>query len=124
MLEPLKSKRRTRVNWTAQERAEWLELFAKSGRSIAEFCSENELPKSTLANWLRREGEAAQPNGSELVELPRAVVTSVVAEEPRITSGNGVTLQFPGGAWLRIDTGTDPAWLGQWLPGLLTAGHA
>jgi len=124
MLEPLKSKRRTRVNWSAQERAEWLELYAKSGRSITEFCSENQLPKTTLANWLRRERIAAQCSGPEFVELSRAAVTAVVTEEKRAIPGNGVTLQFPGGAWLRIDSGTDPTWLGQWLPGLLTAGHA
>jgi transposase-like protein len=113
MSETLKLKPRPRVNWTAQERAEWLALFGKSGQTVVEFCRENELSKTTLSYWLRRE-RTSQRAQSALVELPASIVSTVAA------AGGAVKMHLAGGARVEIEPGTDPLWLGQWLPLLLT----
>jgi hypothetical protein len=114
MSETSKLKRRPRVNWTAQERAEWLALFGKSGQSVVEFCRANELSKTTLSLWLRKE-RTSRTTEAAVVEVPASVVSTVAA------AGGGVTMQFPGGARVKIEAGTDPLWLGQWLSPLLTS---
>jgi hypothetical protein len=113
MSETLKLKRRVRVSWTAQDRSQWLTLFGKSGQGIAEFCRENELSKTTLSHWLRRERLSGRPQAT-LVELPERIVSTVAAV------GAGVKMQLPGGVRVEIEPGTDPVWLNRWLPGLLT----
>jgi transposase-like protein len=113
MSETLKLKRRARVNWTAQERAEWLALFGKSEQTVVEFCRENELSKATLSSWLRRK-RMSQRAEAALVELPASIVSAVAA------AGGCVKMQLPGGARVEIESGTDPLWLGRWLPLLLT----
>lgn len=67
MAENLGAKPRTRVSWTATERAEWLTLFTKSGRAAAEFCRHNDLSLSpvTLSFWLRQ-----QPGQASCEDLP------------------------------------------------------
>lgn len=114
MSEILKLKQRPRVNWTVQERAEWLTLFGKSGQTVAEFCRENELSKTTLSYWLRRERRSRGAEAS-LVELPASIVSTVAS------TGGAVKMHLAGGARIEIEPGTDPQWLGQWLPLLLTA---
>jgi hypothetical protein len=114
MSETLKVNRRSRVNWTPQERAEWLVLFGKSGQSVAEFCRANEISKTTLSLWLRRE-RLSRGAQTALVELPANIVSRVAA------AGGAVKMHLAGGARVEIEPGTDPAWLGQWLPLLLTA---
>jgi transposase-like protein len=105
MTENVMMKPRTRMMWTAAERAEWLALFERSGQSVAEFCRHNDLSPATLYFWLRQQGATSEENGA-LVEVPlamaaaldRGTVAFVAAELP-----NGLRLQVPVGAditWL------------------------
>lgn len=42
-------KPRTRISWSAEEKREWSSLFDRSGKSVAEFCRDNDLPPATLS---------------------------------------------------------------------------
>jgi transposase-like protein len=58
---PTTTKPRGRVNWTAAERTEWLELYKQSGQSVSEFCRANDLPPATLSLWRRQQVGASEP---------------------------------------------------------------
>ena len=77
------TKPRTRVTWSVEDRAAWLELFTKSGQTAAEFCRDNDLPQATLSFWLRQSQEVPVEPG-ELVEV--ALPVPVTAAD-RISSG-------------------------------------
>jgi transposase-like protein len=70
MAETLAMKRRTRVTWTPAERAEWLALFEKSGRTAAELCRDNDLSPATLSFWLRQQQDPQTDEEAALVEVP------------------------------------------------------
>ena len=100
------TKRRTRVNWTAAERAEWLALHDKSGQSVSEFCRANDLPPATLSLWRQNQtGTSAGTDGGELVEVSTAVLINAAG---RAT----VTTRLPGSVVLEIATDADPVGLG------------
>jgi len=99
---------RQRVQWTAADKSEWLELFRKSGQGVRQFCSENDLSPSTLALWLRPPPALQASDDGELVEVPRQVVAELAS-----ANASAVTMQLPGGVRLEIAPGTDPAWLAQ-----------
>ena len=88
MTENVMMKPRTRMIWTAAERAEWLALFERSGQSVAEFCRHNDLSPATLYFWLRQQQGAASGEDGALVEVPLAAVldrgtgTFIAAELP------------------------------------------
>jgi len=106
MTETVVMKPRTRVMWTAAERAEWLALYERSGQSAAEFCRQNDLSPATLYFWLRQQQGAPSGQDGELVEVPLAVATAL----ERRTSGI-VGVELPSGLRLQVPVGTDISWL-------------
>jgi hypothetical protein len=94
-------KPRTRVTWTPTERAEWLELFEKSGLTAADFCEANGLSPATLSFWLRRQ----EPQTGEEAAL---VEVSMLALSPVSGSSAAVTMHLLSGVRLEIAAGTDP----------------
>ena len=100
------TKPRTRVQWSATERAEWLAMFEKSGQSVSEFCRANDLPPATLSLWRSQQSGGATGAGPDgIVEIPAAAV------EAHVNATAAVTMQLPGGVRLEIAAGTDPLWL-------------
>ena len=97
---------RKRVQWSAAERSEWVQLFRQSGLSQGQFCRENDVAPATLALWLKPAQEPKIAEESQIVEVPRQLVAE-------LASAPTVTMQLPGGARLEIPTGTDPAWLAE-----------
>lgn len=69
--------RLTRRHWTAEEKTEYLALFAESDLSAMEFCREFAIPPATFALWRRqaREAEASTFARVEVVPAPSAVVS-------------------------------------------------
>jgi len=112
MTETVIPKARTRVNWTAAERTEWLALFEKSGQTAAEFCRDNDLSPATLSFWRQQVGGSEPNEDPALVEVPMPSLNLA-------GGGGAVILQLPGGARLEIVAGTDPAWLSQLVRALL-----
>jgi hypothetical protein len=109
---------RRRVTWTPEERAEWVELFKRSGQSAAEFCRDNGLSPATLSFWLRQqqspEDFSAEPIGG-LVEIP-------LPRFPVPPSGPAVVVQLPSGARLEVSAGADVTWVGQLFRALQPVG--
>lgn len=103
---------RSRVNWTAAERAEWLALFEKGGQTAAEFCRDNDLSPATLSFWLRQQAAPESHDEPALVEVPMPALSTAPA---------AVTIQLPSGLRMEITAGTDPKWLAQLLRVLVPA---
>jgi transposase-like protein len=115
---PTTTKPRGRINWTAAERAEWLELYKQSGQSVSEFCRANDLPPATLSLWRQQQGGAREPAPEgRLVEISGA---ALITSPPAATAA--VSLQLRNGATLQIAPGTDPVWLGSLVSALVSAG--
>jgi transposase-like protein len=115
---PTTTKPRGRVNWTAPERTEWLDLYKQSGQSVSEFCRANDLPPATLSLWRRRQAGASEPAPEgRLVEISGAALNT---SPPAATAA--VSLQLRNGATLQIAPGTDPVWLGSLVSALVSAG--
>jgi transposase-like protein len=110
------AKPRTRVNWTAAERAEWLQLFSKSGQTVSEFCRANDLPPATLSLWRQQQAGANAQDG-RLVEIPVSALPVAAASRPA-----AVSVRLPTGVKLQIVPGTDLTWLGALLNVLMSAG--
>jgi len=104
---------RSRVNWTASERAEWLALFEKSGQTAAEFCRDNDLSPATLSFWLRQQVAPEPEQEPALVEVMMPLSTAPASA--------AVTIQLPSGLRMAITAGTDPKWLAQLLRVLMPA---
>jgi transposase len=114
------SVRRSRRNWSAQERAQWLEQFERSGRGVREFCEENGLSKTTLSHWRRRARKDAREMGRKgcpLVEVPRVQLSAVTAP------GAAVRVSLASGLEMQVPEGTDAAWLGAVVRELTGAGR-
>jgi transposase-like protein len=47
-------KARTRSCWTAEERVDWVNIFERSGKTVAKFCRDNGLADATLSLWRRQ----------------------------------------------------------------------
>jgi len=113
------AKPRTRVNWSAAEKAEWLALYEKSGRSVSEFCRTNDLPPATLSAWRsQQKADVGSPRDAEsgaLVEVSAAALL-----DAPITAS--VRMDLPCGIRLDVPTGTDPGWLGAVLKAMMAAG--
>jgi transposase-like protein len=108
------AKPRTRVNWTAAERAEWLAMFEKSGQSVSEFCRTNDLPPATLSLWRNQQkGDTRTDDEGGLVEIPAAALIGT-------QNTTAVRMQLLNGVRLEVVTGTDPAWLGALLKTLMS----
>jgi transposase-like protein len=97
--------KRQRVNWSAEERVDWVRMFEKSGKSVAEFCRENDLPEATLSLWRSKvRGPETPADESVLVEVPLPPVVV-----PR--KGMALRARLPGGIELQVASGTDAKWL-------------
>lgn len=110
------AKPRTRVNWTAAEKVDWLALYEKSGQSVGEFCRTNDLPPATLSAW-RSQQKAGVTAGADdepgtLVEIPAAALVG-----DRVSAV--VRMRLPSGVRIEVPSGTDPVWLGSLLSTLL-----
>ena len=110
------TKPRTRVNWTAAERAQWLRMFKEGGQTVAEFCRANDLRPATLSAW-RRQPADTDVEDAGLVEIAMSAL-------PATAPGRGteVSMQLPNGAKLQIVPGTDPTWLSALVTMLMSAG--
>jgi transposase-like protein len=115
---PLAAKPRTRVNWTAAEKADWLALCEKSGQSVSEFCRTNDLPPATLSAWRGQQktgvSVGADDEPSTLVEIPAAALVG-----GRLNAV--VRMRLPSGVRIEVASGTDPVWFGALLSTLLGA---
>jgi hypothetical protein len=105
MTENVMMKPRTRVMWSAAERAEWLVLYERSGQGVAEFCRHNDLSPATLYLWLRQQGAASDENGA-LVEVPLAMAAVLERGAPTF-----IGAELPNGLRLQVPVGTDITWL-------------
>ena len=112
------AKPRTRVNWTAAEKADWLALYEKSGQSVSEFCRTNDLPPATLSAWRSQQKTGvtvgADDEPSTLVEIPAA---SLVGGRLNAV----VRMRLPSGVRIEVPSGTDPVWFSALLSALLRA---
>jgi transposase-like protein len=119
------SKSRTRCNWSAEERAEWIGLFEESGQTATEFCRQNDLPVATLSWWrsqLRGDPSGAS-DGGELIELPQSSISEAAARvDSKVPArdSNAITLRIDG-VELTVPAGTDIAWLTDLIRALHTA---
>jgi transposase-like protein len=114
------SARRSRRNWSAEQRTQWLEQFERSGRSVREFCEENGLSKTTLSHWRRRAKKDAREvgrKGSPLVEVSRAQLSAVVVP------GAAVRVSLAIGLEMHVSEGTDATWLGAVVRALTNTGR-
>lgn len=105
-------KTRLRVNTTAEERGEWVQLFESSGKSAPEFCRELGLAESTFAVWRRQvRGESAE--SCTFTEVPPPMVEAALA-------GNAMPVQIrlANGTELKVPAGTESTWLAQLLAAL------
>lgn len=110
------SAKRGRRSWSAQERAQWLERFERSGCGVRQFCEENGLSKTTLSYWRRRARKGASGARSTLVEVPRAQWSAAAP-------GTAVTMSLSSGLEMHVPEGTDTAWLGAVVRALTNAGR-
>jgi transposase-like protein len=103
------------------ERERLLTLFARSGQTQKRFCHENHVPLSTLTYWLSQVRQRApEALEGELVEVPSRISGSAHAACSTSPAGDSVDIRLPNRIELRVLAGTDPAWLGELLQGLLT----
>jgi transposase-like protein len=112
MTEPQTSKR-SRMTWSAQERAEWLALFSKDGQTAADFCRSNGLSPATLSAWLRQSKVGGDDEGA-LVELPASARHALVERDPIMA------VIAPNGLRVEINSAVDRTWLARWLSDLMT----
>ena len=112
----LLTQKRQRVTWSADERVDWVRLFEKSGKSVSDFCRENDLPPATLSLWRSQlRGPETSVEESALVEVPLPPVDA----PPRSPA---LRAKLPGGIELEVACGTDAQWLAGVLRALTSAG--
>ncbi len=112
----LQSDLSNRAHWTAARKAECLAQFRESGLSQREFAKKRKMPVGNLSRWLRKEragNAAASREDGPLVEIPLATLGDGSA------GAQPVMIHLPGGVRLEVAPGTDTAWLGRLLGGLL-----
>jgi transposase-like protein len=103
--------KRQRMNWSPEERVDWVRMLERSGQSVAEFCRANDLPEATLSLWRSKlRGPETPVDESPLVEVPLPPVSV-----PK--KGMALRARLPGGIELEVASGTDV----QWLVGVLRA---
>jgi hypothetical protein len=103
------------------ERERLLTLFARSGQTQQRFCHENHVALSTLTYWLSQARQrVAGAGGGVLVEVPSSMAGGAHAACSIPSAGDIVDMRLPNRIELRVLAGTDPAWLGELLRGLLT----
>lgn len=86
--------------YTAQQRREILDLFARSGLSASRFCALRALSYPTLKRWL---GSAASKS-TKFVEL-----------ESSESSGRRLSVAVGNGLWLDFSMDADKAVVASWI---------
>ena len=110
-------KSHTRLKWSPAERAEWLELFHRSGQTVREFSRANDLPPATMSLWCQKQAKAGEvAKVGSLVEIP---VSALKAAAP--STGAAVGLRLCNGVRIKIVAGTDLQWLGALVQVLTSA---
>lgn len=71
-----------RLSTTPEERAEYVRLFEKVGKSAAEFCREFGLAETTLAVWRRQVRGPAGGKPLAFPEVPTPLVEAALAAPP------------------------------------------
>jgi transposase-like protein len=108
--------KRPRRQFTAEDRAQWLDLYEHSGKGVREFCRDNAVCQSSLSRWLRqrRGGADEQNREGSLVEVR-------VAPAPTAAATVAARVQLAGGMTMEVVGGTDAAWLASVLRALQSA---
>lgn len=101
--------KRQRRQFTAEDRARWVDLYECSGKSVREFCRDNAVCQSSLSRWLREIRAEEEPREGSLVE----VRVAPAAAAARVCLAGGVTME--------VASGTDAAWLASVLRALQPA---
>lgn len=95
---------RWRRRYTLRSRQRLIEQFENSEQSVAQFCEEHGLCRSSLWRWLaRRRGD--KPSAGALVQIPMQALQSAAA------SMAAVRMELGCGQRLEIVVSTDPDWL-------------
>jgi transposase-like protein len=106
---------------SAEERQRLLALFESSGQSLKRFCRENDVALSTLTFWRSQARRSASGRlEGVLVEVPAPVVSPSSLPPAGSFSPGSVEIRLPNRVELSVSAGTDSAWLGELLRGLLT----
>ena len=117
------SPRRRRVlrKRSIEERQRLLALFERSGQTLKRFCREHDVALSSLTFWQRqaRRSSLGKLQGV-LVEVPATVVSPTALRRPAPLSPGSVEIRLPNRVELSVSVGTDSAWVGELLRGLLT----
>jgi len=91
----------------------WQKLLAEQaggGWSVAEFCRRRKLSPASFYPWRRKLQPATSPPRSNSRPAGRFVPVSLIGDEPRSAVSQGATsVQFPGGAVLRLPAGDERA---------------
>jgi transposase-like protein len=118
---PEQRQRRVVRKRSTAERERLLTLFARSGQTQKRFCRQNHVALSTLTYWLSQARQSV-PEALEgvVVEVPSGMAGSAHAACGTSSAGATVDIRLPNRVELRVLSGTDPAWLGELLRGLLT----
>lgn len=109
--------RAQRRRFSAEERAQWVEMYERSGQSLREFSSEHGLIQSNLSRWQRQLRAAAngKRGSGSFVEV------NVTASAPQSASSAPVRVCLSGGMTMEVASGTDALWLAQVLRALSPA---
>ena len=95
-----------RHRWSADEKAELLACFARSGKSAAQFCRETGLCQPTFSAWRRRGAR------DTTINPPRfAAVRVDPARSPGLA--HQIAIHCPDGCTVVAAVGADPGWLGE-----------
>jgi transposase-like protein len=106
-----------RRQFSAEERAQWVELYERSGQSLRQFSGEHGLVQSNLSRWRRqlRAATTGKRGSGSFVEV------SVTASPPQPVSAAPVRVCLSGGMTMEVTSGTDALWLAQVLRALSPA---
>jgi transposase-like protein len=106
---------------SAEERQRLLALFERSGQTLKRFCHEHDVALSSLTFW-RRQARRSAPGTRDgaLVEVPAAAVTRAAPSPLGSFRPASVEIRLPNRVELSVSVGTDSAWVGELLRGLLT----
>ena len=116
MNEMIKTRTRRR-RFSAEERAQWVELYERSGQSLREFSGEHDLIQSNLSRWRRQWRAAAngKRGSGSFVEV------NVTASPLQPAAAAAVRVCLSGGMTMEVTGGTDALWLAQVLRALSPA---
>ena len=118
---PSPRRRRVLRKRSAEERQRLLALFERSGQTLKQFSREHDVALSSLTFW-RSHARRSTPGKREgaLVQIPATVVTPAALGRPEPFLPGAVEIRLPNRVELSVPVGTDSAWVGELLRGLLT----